>query len=70
MTEDRATKHVEWLRAAFADILGVSDAGGLVEVTPAMLDNLAATAVRESYNYIVASALNGRTEFKASDDDA
>lgn len=68
MADDQNTQHtthVAWLRAALRDQLGVSDEGGTVTLDADQLDELAATAVREMLNWIVAAGKNGLVNISA-----
>jgi hypothetical protein len=63
------TSQVEWVRAAIRDELGLTDEGGVVNMTPDMLTLVAMVAIREHANYLVAAGKEGLIETAGGDDE-
>lgn len=62
------TSHVEWVRAAVRDQLGITDEGGTVTLDRDGLTRLAEVARRETLNWVVAAAKNGQIEHSGDSD--
>ena len=62
------TTHVEWVRAAIRDQLGIGDEGGTVTLDRDGLTRLAGVAVHQTLNWVVSAAKNGQVEHSGSDD--
>lgn len=68
MSSNTSTEHVEWVRAAVRDALGVTDDGGLVEVTPEMLATVAESARKATLSWLIAAAQDGQVEAHVCDE--
>lgn len=67
--QPKHTTHVQWLRAALKQTLGVGETENEdVRIDSFMLDHLANTAVREMLNWMVASGKEGIIDIKADPD--
>lgn len=60
-------EHAEWVRAAVRDALGVSDDGGLVDITPAKLAHVAETARKATITWMIGAAQNGQLDHHVCD---
>lgn len=60
---------VDWVRAAIRDELGLTDAGGTVEITPERLEIVAAVAVQQTVGFMVAAGKEGLIETRGGDDE-
>lgn len=61
------TTHVEWVRAALRDQLGIGDEGGTVTLDRNDLTRLAGVAVHQTLNWVVAAGKNGQVEHSSDD---
>lgn len=61
------TEHVEWVRAALCDALGVPATGGLVDITPEMLTHAAEQTRKATLTWLIASAQDGDVEAHVCD---
>jgi hypothetical protein len=65
---DGHAEHVEFVRAALRDELGLSDAGGTVAVDADGLTRLAATARKAVLTWLLGAAANGKIEAHVCDE--
>ncbi|MGH3863282.1 hypothetical protein [Actinokineospora sp.] len=61
------TEHVEWVRAAMVDALGVPETGGFVDITPEMLTHAAEQTRKGTLTWLIASAKDGDVEAHVCD---
>jgi hypothetical protein len=64
-----SVEHIEWVRAAIRDKLGISDDGGTVTLTSQDLFDLAASARLATLEWMLAQAEDGNTHFHAGETD-